>query len=227
MNQNSTESSTGRLLSKSVLAVLLLAVLFVVLLFMPACSALPESGSPPTFNSPVQTLIPIATQIAVMPLPTRALKPTPTGIEFATPEPINLVPIPGSTPAGAGAIVKIQPPFSNIMYHIENTWYKDLDSRTRLYVYVGSVSAPGGGYTDQGVVIIHILSSTGEFLHTSQYLTPEKLGPVRIVGAVGDRLILQSTRGAAFYFDVPLRQFVPSLTWVSPIPTPSPQPAKP
>ncbi len=226
MNHYSTESSARRLLPKSVLAILLLAVLFVVLLFMPACSALPESGSPPTFNSPVQTPIPITTQVTV-PLPTRALKPTPTGIEFATPEPIDLVPIPGSTPAGAGAIVKIQPPFSNIMYHIENTWYKDIDSRTRLYVYVGSVSAPGGGYTDQGIVIIHILRSTGEFLHTSQYLTPEKLGPVHIVGAAGERLILRSTKGAMFYFDVPARQFVPSLTWISPIPTPSPQPAKP
>ena len=215
-----------QLMLKSAQAIFLVAILFALLVSMAACFVPPEPGSPPTAISPVQTPIQTATQVTLTPRPTVALKRFPTSIN-ATPEPLVLVPILGSTPAGAGAIVKIQPPFSNSMYHIENTWYRDLDSKTRLYVYAGSVSAPGGGYTDQGIVIVEILNTTGEILQTSQYLTPKQLGPVHIASAVSDRLILQSTKGTQFYFDVPARQFVSSLTSVSPVSTPGAQPTKP
>jgi len=64
-------------------------------------------------------------------------------------------------------------------------------------------------------------------VYYKQFLTPTQSGPVNITGAVGERLILQSTNRTMFYFDVPARQFVPSLTWVSPIATPTPQPITP
>jgi len=222
MNPNSTEHRVERLMLKSAQAAFLLAMLFASLLSMAACSILPESGSPPTPNSPLQTPTLNAKEALL-----QKVEQTVESARVKPPTPEPLVPILDSTPAGAGAIVKVQPPFSNSMYHIENTWYTDLDSKRRLYVYAGSVSAPGGGYTDQGIVIIQVPSSTGEILPTSQHLTPEKLGYVRVVGAVGDRLILQSTSSTTFFFDVPSRQFVPSLTWVSPISTPGAQPTKP
>jgi hypothetical protein len=226
MNPDSIEHSVERLLHQGTRVVLLVAVCFALSVSMAACFVPPETGLPSTGISPIQTPIRAATEATLTPQPTIALKQLPTSISD-TLEPLVLVPIPGSTLAGAGAIVKIQPPFSSNMYHIENTWYTDLDSERRLYVYAGSVSAPGGGYTDQGIVIVHILGPGSEFLCTGQYLTPQKMGPVRIDGAVGDRLILQSTQGARFYFDATSRQFVPSLTWVSPIVTPSAQPTKP
>ena len=222
MNPNSTEHRVERSLHQGAQATFLLAMYFALLVSMVACSILPEPGSPPTPNSPLQTPTLNAKETFL-----QKIKQTVESARIKPPTPEPLVPIPGSTPAGAGAIVKVQPPFSNSMYHIENTWYTDLDSKRRLYVYAGSMSAPGGGYTDQGIVIIQVPSSTGEILPISQYLTPEKLGSVRVVGAVGDRLILQSTSGTTFYFDVPSRQFVPSLTWVSPLSTPSPKLATP
>jgi hypothetical protein len=220
MNPNSTEHRVERSLHQGVQATFLLAMYFALLVSTVACSILPEPGSPPTPNSPLQTPTLNAKEALL-----QKIKQTVESARVKPPTPEPLVPIPGSTPAGAGAIVEVQPPFSNSMYHIENTWYTDLDSKRRLYVYAGSVSAPGGGYTDQGIVIIQVPSSTDEIL--SQHLTPEKLGSVRVVGAVGDRLILQSTSGTTFYFDVLSRQFVLSLTWVSPISTSCAQPTRP
>ena len=68
---------------------------------------------------------------------------------------------------------------------------------------------------------------TVSMVYYKQFLTHTQSGPVHITGAVGDRLILQSTSSTTFFFGVPSRQFVPSLTWVSPISTPGAQPTKP
>jgi len=217
---------------KSAQAAFLLAMLFALLLSMAACSTLPEPGSPPTLNSPVQTPIPTIMQVTVTLQPTRALKPSPTGIEFATPEPVDLAPIPGSTPAGAGAIVHVMPPFFTHDFLVENSWYKDtMNGTIRTFVHTGNVPSPGGFATQQGVVVVQVLKmdahGTVSMVYYKQFLTPAQSGPVHITGAVGERLILQSTNGTTFYFDAPARQFVPSLTWVSPISTPGAQPAKP
>jgi len=230
MSPDSTKPNTRQSLARSALAAPWLTLFLVVLLSVSACSILPEPGSPSTLNSPVQTLIPTAMQVTVTLQPTRALKPSPTGIEFATPEPVDLAPIPGSTPAGAGALVRIQPPFSSMQYHIENTWYRNLDAQTRIFVYAGSLAGPLGEQTQQGVVIVRIIRNnhgTPELLQLSTYRTSTQTGAVHITGAVGERLIAQSTNGTTFYFDIPARQFVPSLTWVSPIATPSPRPVTP
>ncbi len=61
--------------------------------------------------------------------------------------------------------------------------------------------------------------------------SPTESGSVHITGASGERLILQATNGTVFYFDAPLRQFVPSLSWtptpgpISPLATPTLPPA--
>ena len=66
--------------------------------------------------------------------------------------------------------------------------------------------------------------TVAEMLESRLYLTPQQAGPVRVVGAEGERLVLQSTTGVIYYFDVPLRQFVSSLTDGSPTPTPPAEP---
>jgi hypothetical protein len=115
----------------------------------------------------------------------------------------------------------------------ENIWYKDTEGGTlRTTVYSGFILAPGGFTTQQGVVVVQVMKmdSHGD-IHEVYYRlfpTPTQSGSVHITGAVGERLILQATNGTTFYFDVPSRQYVPSLTWtstpvpISPLATPAP-----
>lgn len=233
-----------RTLFEAILFVLLVATLAVIFRYF-SIPAGPEAASTsplltPTSSSPLATPTPTfnawaatkqAANATEQARPTRdltsqptTLKPTPFGVGSETPAPTGYLPIPGSTPAGAGAIVQVQPPFSGTEYHIENDWYEDVegDSR-RIFVYAGSVSGPGGEVTGQGVVVVWVWQMSG-VTETGSYLTPVVAGSVHIVGAVGARLILQSAGGSTFYFDVPTRQYVPSLEATS---TPPPQVATP
>jgi hypothetical protein len=148
------------------------------------------------------------------------LKPTPVGLTGATPEPTAFASIPGSTPVGHGAIAQIAPPFSTNGYHIQNAWYTDLNGgRQRVIVYAGSLAGPGGTTTEQGVVIVvkwEIKVKDGrtivQMVEMTPYLTLEQNGSVRIVDAVGERVILANAVGNRFYFDIPERQFAASLT---------------
>jgi hypothetical protein len=243
MNQNLTKLNTRRLLSKSILTVLLQSVLLMVLLSLSACFTLPESGPVPTSVSSLQTPIPHATQIA-----DRSLAATKQAfqqivqqtverarVESPTPEPTVFSPEPRSTPAGAGAIVSMIPLFYTHDFHFENSWYKDTEGGSaRTFVYAGSVSGPGGEITQQGLVVVQVLKMSlknnqrsMDVTYYKQFQTPSQSGSVHITGAVGERLILLSTNGTTFYFDVPARLFVPSLAWVSPVAIPSPRPVTP
>lgn len=123
-------------------------------------------------------------------------------------------PIPGGVPAGSGYIVEVAPPFSGSDYQIVNEWYRDTaDGRQRLFIFAGSVAGPGGEVTDQGVVIVEVWQFgagegvTGiETVASNRYLTAESAGPLRIVGAAGDRLTLETPDGRTFHFDVNSRQ---------------------
>ena len=74
------------------------------------------------------------------------------------------------------------------------------------------------------------LAST-DLVVQAELLTPLQVGAVQIKDAQGERLVLQSASGTTFYFDVPSRQFVPSLSWtpmpgpISPVATPTLLPA--
>ena len=169
------------------------------------------------------------------------LTPQPTGtlvVDWtpppATPRPTAYGPVPDTTPAGAGGIVAIRGPFQSSMFLGENAWYMDTEGgRTRLVVYAGAVPE-NATLTDpvrQGAVIVQVerLSlqdgrTVAEMLESHLYLTPQQAGPVRVIGAAGEQLELQSTTGVIFYFDVPSRQFVSSLTDGSPTPTPPAEP---
>jgi hypothetical protein len=134
------------------------------------------------------------------------------------------------TPVGAGFLVELPLPFNKGQYHIFSQWVEDRDGgRQRIFVYTGEIAAADGGDTNQGVVIVqewqvsikNNLASTNLAAQT-KLLTPLQTGAVKIKDARGERLLLQSINGTTFYFDVPLHQFVPSLTW-----TPTPGPISP
>ena len=73
----------------------------------------------------------------------------------------------------------------------------------------------GSMYTDPTQGLVLIPSQPVQI-----YLTPTKAGSVRIVAVQNLRLTLISENGTTFYFDVPGRRFVDSLTEVAPTVTP-------
>ncbi|MCL4505820.1 MAG: hypothetical protein M1140_07340 [Chloroflexi bacterium] len=133
-----------------------------------------------------------------------------------SPEQSAFQPFPDSTPAGPGAIAQVQPPFSNSLYHIENSWYSDTASGTqRLTAYAGNVAGPGGEITDQGVVVLQSLrfasTSTGpeiQIVQTDAYTNTAGAGSLHITGADTSHLFLQSVGGQTFSFDLAGRVFV-------------------
>lgn len=145
-----------------------------------------------------------------------------------TPGPTAFRPWPRRTPAGAGAIITGSLLYSfdvyfammsRFSYHHENAWYTDSEGgRVRTVAYAGAVKEPGGRTTMQGEVLVRVIRVAPqqlfnyEVVQSDVVLTPVQVGAVRIVDAVGERLILQAKDGTTFYFDVPARRFVSSLT---------------
>ncbi len=203
----------------------LLLVLFLVALTAVLLNCKPSAA--PSTTSPLPT--PSPTSLST----TTAEKPVPSVI-VSTPLSAFL-PERNSTPAGTGAIGHMLPAFYVHDFIVENVWYKDTAGGTlRTYVYGGFIPTPGGFPTQQGVVAVQVLKMDAhgdiQQIYYQQFPTRTQSGSVHITGAVGERLTLQSTNGTTFYFDIPLRQFVPSLTWtptpgpISPIATPTPAP---
>ncbi len=205
---------------KKLLLVLFLVSLTAVLL---GCkpSAVPSTLSP----LPTPSSTPLSSTISEKPIPSVVIVSTPLS---------SFPPASNSIPAGTGALVnaKLMPPFYMHDFVDENVWYKDTEGGTlRTYVYSGFILAPGGFPTQQGVVVVQVMKmdSHGDIheVYYRPFPTPTQSGSVHITGAIGERLILQATNGTSFYFDAPLRQFVPSLSWtptsgpISPIATPA------
>ncbi len=254
MNQQSTayRSSSSRL--RHILFVLLgVAFLAILLSCKPAASpvTLSLALSTPTLSSTEnairQGLVVKATQLAqvdqtetaarLTPHP-KVLGPTPM-LGTPKPKPTAFPPLVESdmTPAGAGVIAQTLVLLNKGRYAIENDWIENRSNNTeRVFVYAGELIRPDGSDTTQGVVIVQVAQislkngqAVIDDLGNTEYLTPIQAGAVKIIGAVGERLILQSvTNGTTFYFDVPSRQFVASLTSVvprlptSPLATPAP-----
>jgi hypothetical protein len=134
--------------------------------------------------------------------------------------------------AGAGVIVESgQAPFP-ANYVFINQWYEKVNDRV-IRVYAGaqrSDPSQGGKYLDKpwpGLVIVVVSTSDYKAYFPNeggQYFTPVKSGAVSILDAIGERLVLSSENSTTFYFDVPTRQFISSLTGVAPTVTSTPQP---
>ncbi len=135
------------------------------------------------------------------------------------------------TPAGAGTILDYtSPAVFGPMYAIENSWVLDTQDK-RYMVSAGARREEGHPQpksATQGVVIVQVWTRSGDFLpEGGMFNVPVKNGrSVKIVSAQGQRLILKTDNGTTFYFDLPARQFVSSLTaTVTPVaPTVPPYP---
>lgn len=81
----------------------------------------------------------------------------------------------------------------------------------------------GGTTTNQGAITVE--PNNAPIDQPEVYLTPRQSGRVKIVDAQGQRLVLQTLDGNdVFYFDIPTRQFVDSLTATVVAPTVTPWP---
>ncbi len=127
---------------------------------------------------------------------------------------------PQGTPAGAGVITdQVGHPieyYSGTFITARHAWYQRVDDGF-IIVYSGHDAFD----PSQGVVIV-VRSGTIFDPVGARIETPIKAGGLQMVDAVGERLILQSTQGQTFYFDVPGGRFAASLTEVVPTMTPPP-----
>ena len=154
------------------------------------------------------------------------LTPSPgVGTEKPT---LNVTPDLGTTsearrPAGAGTIISGSPPlFPSIAYQISADKWVEVKQGTTIEVFAGARRNPTDWQDiSQGLVIVMEEGSTTQ---TDEYETTTKSGPVYIVDAMGERLILQTQDGTSLYFDVPSRQFVEGLSVTV---TPAPNTATP
>lgn len=137
------------------------------------------------------------------------------------------------TKAGAGTIDshfgRVLPAWQGIG---GNTWVETLGNK-RLVVETAALRDDPTGVqstaASQGVVFVWFETLDEKVLaYDGEYLSPVKAGLLTIVDARGERLILKAENGMTFYFDVPSRRFVSSLTEVvptiTPIVTPTPKP---
>jgi hypothetical protein len=121
------------------------------------------------------------------------------------------------TPAGAGTILDYQSPaVFGPMYAIENSWVFETQDK-KYMVSAGARREEGHPQPKsamQGIVSVQVWTTNGDFVpEGGMFNVPVKNGgSVKIVGAQGQRLILKTDNGTTYYFDLPLRRFVSSLT---------------
>lgn len=151
-------------------------------------------NSTPTLNAGTQKAILHATWSAITrtPFPTQELLPTGTR---------------------EGDMVKFSA--EKMFLTALNGWDGYLDNIS-VVIYAGSLPDD----PEQGAIVIHFRLPYRFF--SEKLLTPTKHGGVRVVAEQNNRLTLFATDGEIFYFDVPARRFVTSLTEVVPTATPPP-----
>ncbi len=194
-------------LAKPQLPRLLLAGTAAALIFAAIAVAVvigaPPAGYPPAKATLEASLAQTRTAASSRPQPPAGATPVPGAV---TPSPIS------RRPAGAGFIVTdFVPPFPAMSHVITSMWYEPAAAQNTI-VYAGALrDNPGvSSAASQGVVIVQIERLDHTLVSSSTLATPARVGPVRITGAQGERLVLQSDNGSTFYFDVPSRQFVSS-----------------
>ncbi len=97
----------------------------------------------------------------------------------------------------------------------QNAW-GGFNDGYRFVLYAGALQSN----PDQGVV--ELVSNLPDGKRFEQLLTPSKHGALHVVSEQNNRLTLLAADGKTFYFDVPARRFVASLTEVVPTATPYP-----
>ncbi len=151
------------------------------------------------------------------------LTPRPTGTLWLfsaatdTPNPLELTP--QRTPLGDGFLFgnndQSAGSIGNVYWY--SFWGVEINDRY-ITVYAGQYRD-----TTQGVIRVIEFTVDGHSLPDGgDYLAPGGSGPLRIVNAIGTRLILTSAQGQTFYFDVLGQTFTTSATDIVPTATPWP-----
>ncbi|MHB1356363.1 MAG: hypothetical protein ACYCZF_10350 [Anaerolineae bacterium] len=139
----------------------------------------------------------------------KGIKPLDVSETERTPEATAYAPIREAQVAGLGAIVEVQPPFPPSLYRILNAWYlDDNEGKQRTFVWAGSLSRQGE--VEPGVIVVQVyqLGDGANPPKSDRYDAPANVGPLKVVGAEGLRLILRSAKDKTLYFDVPERRFI-------------------
>jgi hypothetical protein len=118
-------------------------------------------------------------------------------------------------PTGIYSDTGVQASGLKIGMDAQNSWFGFVDGNA-ITVFGGALL----DQPDQGAV--HLFTNFPTRSFDEQILTPTKHGGVRVVSVQNNRLTLVSTDGTTYYFDVPARRFVASLTEVVPSATPPP-----
>jgi hypothetical protein len=129
---------------------------------------------------------------------------------------------PATPPPGPTGIVEdnfVKFSGSKLGLDTQNGW-SGIDNGNLVSVWVGSlIDDPQQG-------ALHLMLTLPYRSNQEQFLTPEKVGALRIVAEQNNRLTLASANGATYYFDVPARRFVVSLSetvlTATPLPTYTP-----
>jgi hypothetical protein len=90
---------------------------------------------------------------------------------------------------------------------IENHW-KGIVNGNYAIVFAGALAND----PSQGLIIIRITSPDTRTTVGNRYLSPTKLGTLRIMEAKGNVLIIQPTAGGRLYFNILAQRYVSSLT---------------
>ena len=138
-----------------------------------------------------------------------------TSAAYTAPPEVNT---PVYLPTGIYNDQRVKISASLLFIDAQNAWYGIGDGYS-FALYAGALQSD----PDQGVLILDMVSSEGGGY--SQYVTSSKHGALRIVSDTqNNRFTLIAADGTLFYFDLPTRQFVNSLTEIAPTVTPSPLP---
>jgi hypothetical protein len=138
-----------------------------------------------------------------------------TALAYTAPPEINT---PEYMPTGIYDNEEIRASASLSFIDAQNAWY-GFANGSFFALYAGALQSD----PDQGVLILDIVLPEGASY--SQYVTSSKHGALRILSDTqNNRFTLTAADGTVFYFDLPTRQFVASLTEVAPSVTPSPLP---
>jgi hypothetical protein len=143
---------------------------------------------------------PLDTQYAIMLATDLATTPSPT--------PIRTFP-----PTGTREGERIKPSGEKMGLDAQNAWVGIFNGRP-VSVFAGALSE----VPEQGAIYIFVELPTGGV--NELILTPTKHGGVRVISDYNNRLTLVSTDGTTYYFDLPARRFVASLTEIVPSATP-------
>jgi hypothetical protein len=180
------------------------------------------SSTPAVAPSPTSNLPPVKATLQEAEHETQSAAPqTPPISSLAT---ATLDTGPSATPnfgdaphAGAGIIVAHPTIPSNWGRVAINMW---LEIPKGIAVYAGGTEDP-----TQGAVFVLLPGDNPD--HPVEYLTPIKVGLIQVVDAQDERIVLKTLDGNnTFYFDVPTRQFVDSLSVTSVAPTVTPLPTE-